>query len=309
MENIEIIATGSYLPKEIITNEKLNQKFKLEENWIEHRTGIKQRFISKEESIEELAKKSIEDLIQKNNFDIKKVEMIIVATTSTAKLMPGISFLMQKEFNIPKCICMDILVGCSGYINAIDIIRKYIAMGEIQYGLVIGVEKISEYLDNKDINTLAILGDGAGATLIGKSNVKKEYFSNIESLGQEGQILTCNNNENLYMDGKSVYKFGVTKTVENIENLLEKTNTKIDEIKYIIPHQSNIKILNSILKRLNIEKEKAYINIEEIGNTFNASIPICLDEMYNKKLLKNGDKVILIGYGGGLNIGSILIEI
>lgn len=111
------------------------------------------------------------------------------------------------------------------------------------------------------------------------------------------------------MDGKNIYKFGTVKTVENIKTLLEKSNISIDDIKYIVPHQSNIKILEAMCKRLNIEKEKMYINLENMGNTFCASIPIALDEMYNKNLLQPKDKIIMIGYGGGLNLGSILLEI
>ena len=111
------------------------------------------------------------------------------------------------------------------------------------------------------------------------------------------------------MDGKNIYKFGTIKTVENIKTLLEKNNISIDDIKYIVPHQSNIKILEAMCKRLNIEKEKMYINLESIGNTFCASIPIALDEMLNKNLLQPKDKIVMIGYGGGLNLGSILLEI
>lgn len=181
--------------------------------------------------------------------------------------------------------------------------------GEIKYGLIVGVEKISDFISKEDINTAILLGDGAGATLIGRSDTYKQYEYNIESIGQQGQILTCNMGSNLYMDGKSVYKFGITKTVENIQKLLEKSNEKIENINWIVPHQSNIRILENMAQKLNISIDKMYINIDKIGNTFNASIPICLNEMFNKGLLKDKQKLILIGYGGGLNLGSILLEI
>ena len=111
------------------------------------------------------------------------------------------------------------------------------------------------------------------------------------------------------MDGKAIYKYAVTETVKNIEELLEQANVKIEDIKYVIPHQSNIKIMKSIATKLNISMDKMYTNISEVGNTFCASIPIALTQMYEKKLLKDGDKIILIGYGGGLNTASILLEI
>ena len=138
---------------------------------------------------------------------------------------------------------------------------------------------------------------------------EKKYFQNIESVGQQGDILTCNMDNKLYMDGKSIYKFGITKTVENIKELLKKGNEKIENIDFIVPHQSNIRILEKMQDKLEVLDDKMYINIKDIGNTFNASIPICLDEMYEKGLIKENQKLILIGYGGGLNLGSILIEV
>lgn len=128
MESINIIATGSYLPNRKIENKQINEKFNLKDNWIEKRTGIKTRYIAYEEKIEELAIRAVENLAKTSKFDLQKVDCIIVASTSTNKLMPGISYIIQKKFDINKCICMDILAGCSGYINALDIIRKYIAM-------------------------------------------------------------------------------------------------------------------------------------------------------------------------------------
>ena len=168
---------------------------------------------------------------------------------------------------------------------------------------------LSECTDDNDINTKIILSDGAGATIISRTEKDKLYFSNIQSDGKNGEILTYRTNEKIKMDGKAIYKYAVTETVKNIEELLEQANVKIEDIKYVIPHQSNIKIMKSIATKLNISIDKMYTNISEVGNTFCASIPIALTQMYEKKLLKDGDKIILIGYGGGLNTASILLEI
>ena len=308
MNSIKIIANGSYLPKYKLENKELNKKYNLEEGWIEKRSGIKTRYYALDETIEEMATKAAINTIKKTKIDIKKIGAIIVATTSTDKLMPGISYIVQENLDIKNCMCFDILAGCSGYINAFDIARKYIIAEEIEYGLIVGVEKISKYIDDKDIGTKILLGDGAGATLIGKASKEKVYEKNIESFGQEGEILTCDNNSKLYMNGKEIYKFGITKTVENIQKLLKKSNTSIEDIKYIVPHQSNLRIIENMAKKLNIKKEKIYINIQRIGNTFNASIPIALEELTKSNQIKENDKIILIGYGGGLNLGSILLE-
>ena len=307
MNSIKILATGMYLPKEEIDNKYFNDKFNLEDNWIYQRTGIIKRYWTENEKISDLAINAVEDLINKNNVDLAKIGLIIVASTNYEDSMPGVSFEIQKRFNIENCMCMDILAGCSGYINSLDIARKYIEIDEVETALVIGVEKLSKYINKDDINTAILLGDGAGATLIGKAEGKK-YAQNIESIGQEGDILTSKENSKIYMDGKKIYKFGTARVAKNINKLLEKEKLDISEIKYIVPHQSNLRILTSMAEKIGATKEQMYINISNIGNTFNASIPIALNEIISNNLLQENDKIILVGYGGGLNLGSILIE-
>ena len=306
MNSIEILASGKYLPSAKIENDVLNKKFNLPEEWIETRCGIKTRYYTKED-ITQMAIKAVENLQTK--IDMKRIGVIVVTSTSTDKLMPGISFEIQKYLQIPNCICLDVLAGCSGYINAFDIARKYLCLDNIDYGLVIGVERLSTLTKENDINTAILLGDGAAATLIGKTSTPKKYSCNIESDGQNGGILTCSIKEKIYMDGKKIYKFGTTKPVENVKKLLRQSNEKIDNIKYIIPHQSNIKMLQSMCNKLEIPISKMYINLDKVGNTFCASIPLALHEMMENKLLQKQDKIILLGYGGGLNLGSILLEI
>ncbi len=310
MNSIKIIANGKYLPKNKIDNKYLTKELGIEEEYIYKRTGIQTRFYSEKEEIEDIAIKSVENLIQNNpNINIKETQMIVVATTSTNMLMPGISYKVQEKLGIDKCICLDILAGCAGYINAFDLARNYIAMKKVDQALIIGVDILSKYINKQDIGTTIILGDGAGATLIKKTEEPKMYQSIIESNGLKGDILTNNKNEKIKMKGKEVYKYAVTETIKNIEELLKISKIDLDKVKYIVPHQSNLKIIKSIANKLNIDIDKMYINIKNVGNTFCGSIPIALTEMFEKGLLQEGDKIILIGYGGGLNTGSILIEI
>lgn len=310
MKNIEIVATGSYLPENMVDNKQLANELNITEQFIYKRTGIKTRYYTENETIEQLAIKSVHNLIKKSSkININEIDMIVVATTSTNLLMPGISYKVQEEFKINNCMCLDILAGCAGYINAIDIARSYIAIGKVNQALVIGVDILSEYTDKTDMSTSIILSDGAGAVIVQKTENEKQYESNIISEGQKGSLLTNKTNEKIKMDGKEIYKYAVTETVNNIRKLLKESNVDINEIKYIIPHQSNIKIMNSIANRLNIDNKKLYTNIKNVGNTFCASIPIAIDEMFEKKLLEKGDKIILLGYGGGLNTGSILMEV
>ena len=311
MRNIEIISSGSYLPKIEVNNQQLEKELKLEEGYIEKRTGIEKRYYAKEETIEEMAKKAVQNLLEKNQSKdiIQQIGLIILATTTPNYLMPGIANKIQKELQIKNAICLDILAGCSGYINALDIARMYLATEKVEKALVIGVDKLSEYTEKQDVGTSIILSDGAGALLLSTTTKEKVYMSNIKAEIDEDEILTCKVNEKIKMNGKEIYKYAVTNTVKNINELLDKSNEKLENIKYIVPHQSNTKIMKSMMSRLKIDESKMYMNIKDTGNTFCASIPIALNEMFEKNLLHEGDKIILIGYGGGLNTGSILMGV
>ena len=304
---MRIVASSSYLPKNKVTNKEIAEKLGIDEDFIERRTGIKQRYFVEQETIEEIAKKAVEKLINKVSIEVNEIDLIIVATTSTNKLMPGISNYTQKELGIKKCICLDILAGCGGYVNATDITHMYISSGKVKKAIVVGVDILSKYTDQQDIGTAIILSDGAGATLFEKTE-EDFYYSNLETIADRNNILTCNTGEKIYMDGLSVYKYAVTETVKNIQELLKNAGEKIENIKYIIPHQSNLKIMNAIANRLNIKEEKIYTNIKNVGNTFCASIPIVLEEIQEKNLLQKNDKIVIIGYGAGLNTGSILLK-
>ena len=305
---MRLVSCSSYLPEIKVENKEIANKFNIEEEYIVKRTGIRQRYFAKDETIEEMATMAVQRLIRKTKIDVQEIGLIVVATTSTNRLMPGIANYVQKKINIKKCIAFDVLAGCSGYINAVDIAQMYIDSGKIEKAIVIGVDILSKYTNQDDINTTIILADGAGATLFESSN-NNLYFSNIESIPDFKNILGNASNGKISMDGLAIYKYAVSETVTNVRELLEKSGEKLENIKYIVPHQSNLKIIKAIANRLGISMEKVFSNIDNVGNTFCASIPIALEEMQQNKLLNNGDKIILLGYGGGLNTGSILLKI
>ena len=306
MNSVKIIATGKYLPKHEVKSEYIEKKNNLEDGYIYKRTGIETRYYSIDETLEDLAINSVKDMLRKNNnLSILDVDMIITSSTTYNSMMPSLSFEIQKYFNIKDCMCFDILAGCSGYINALDIAQKYIATSSAKNVLVVGADILSK---NKydDIKTQILFGDGAGCVYLKAIEENKKYVSNIKSFDDKDQILTCNMNHELSMNGKEVYKFATTKTIENISEILDNSNEKIEDIKFVIPHQSNIKILEKISKKTNANM---YTNIKRYGNTFCASIPIALDELFEFNQLRENDKIILLGYGGGLNLGSILMEV
>ena len=311
MKSIKIIKTGAYIPEIKKENIEIEKELNLEDGYIKKRTGIETRYYLKSAQDEiDMAKGLVRSMLKGEEKDI---DLIITATTTPTYIMPGISNIIQKELGIKTCIAFDILAGCSGFINAIDVAKKYIEGSTAKKALVVGIEQLSKYVDKNDIGTSIILSDGAGAILIEGTAEEKKYCSKIETTIDEKEILKTYIKDGIFkleMDGKEVYKYAVTETVKNIEELLQKSNETLENIKYIVPHQSNLKIIKSIANRLGTDIiNKMYVNIDKIGNTFCASIPIALDEMIKKGLLQSGDKVILLGYGGGLNTASILIEI
>ena len=301
--SIKIVDAKYYMPKCKVLNSEIEKQFGLKEGYIKRRTGIEERYYAVNETIEEMA------LNVAKKINCIDVDMIVVATTSSNCLMPGISNYIQKELEIKSCICIDILAGCSGFINAFDIVSCYMRAERVKKALVVGVDLLSKVIDKSDLGTVAVLSDGAGAVLVENSSEKKSYFVNIEAEKDDKDMLVYKVGENLHMNGKEVYKYAVKNPVENVKKLVDLSGFKLDDIKYIIPHQSNIKIMKAIANRLGVDFSKFYININKKGNTFCASTPIAIAEMIEKNLLSAGDKVILLGYGGGLNTGSILLEI
>lgn len=314
MKQIKIVGSGSYLPSNKIENNDLEKELELEENYIQKMTGIEERYYIKDETIEEMALKAVQNIFRKKEKLTKEeIGLIIVATTTPDKYMPGIANYIQKKLEIENCNAYDILAGCDGFVNAFDIASTYIQMGKVRKALIVGVDVLSKYTDKNDKGTAIILSDGAGAILIDAQEKENEtsthYFSKIVSKGNKNEILTIYNGKKIYMNGKEIYKYAVTEPVKIIKDLLKEADITVNKVKYIIPHQSNERIMNAIANRLKIPKEKIYINIKNTGNTFCASIPIALDQMLEENLLKEGDKIILLGYGGGLNTGAILLGI
>ena len=308
MKNIEIIATGKYLPSRKIENAELASILQVTEGYIEKMTGIQTRYYIQEETMVDMAVNAARDALQKGKVEAGSIDLVIVASTTNPYYMPGISFLVQKECKLKNAKCLDVSAGCSGFMNALDIARSEIALEKAQRALIIGVDVLSDVTNKKDIGTAIVLSDGAGAVILEQTEEEKQYASLIQSDAEHGDILVCKANNHITMKGKEIYKYAVTKPVEQVQNLLEKEKLTIEEIKYLVPHQSNLRIMQAMANRLKLPEEKMYVNIQKRGNTFCASIPIALDDMMQEGKLKEKDKILLLGYGGGLNTGSILLE-
>lgn len=316
----KIIGTGSYLPKEVVSNEYLSTIVDTSDDWISTRTGIRERRISKTESTSKLATFAALNAIENAGIDPLEIDLIIVATMSGDYYLPSTACVVQSEIKASNALCFDISAACTGFVFAFSAAEAYIKSGLFKTALVIGSDMNSKLLDWTDRSTCVLFGDGAGAVVIKDDKEAVTHFV-MGSDGSKGEMLICKNRSqiNLFdkeeekidfikMNGGEVFKFAVKKVPETIEQLLKLSGDNIENVKYFILHQANRRIIQSIAKKLNVDEEKFPINLDRYGNTSAASIPILLDELNQEGKLNRGDKLVLSGFGGGLTWGSILLE-
>ncbi len=322
MKNVQILGTGSYVPSNIVTNDMLSQYVETSDEWIVSRTGIKTRYISKDETTTELAINAAKLALQDSNTTADEIELIIVATITQDTLTPSTACNVQAAIGAKNAMAFDISSACSGFIYGIDIASQFIKNGVYKKALVIGAEVLSKIIDWNDRSTCVLFGDGAGAAVIATGDEVGITSVQCRADGSKGGSLTCSavDLKNIYnsgtkdfhdkvvMNGKDIFKFAVAVLEKSIERILVENNLNIDDIDYIVPHQANFRIIEAVSKRKNYDINKFYMNLNKYGNTSSASIILALDELNKKNLLKKGDKIIIIGFGGGLTYGSALIN-
>tara|TARA_Y100000590_G_scaffold242765_2_gene272859 strand:+ start:462 stop:1403 length:942 start_codon:yes stop_codon:yes gene_type:complete len=306
----KIIATGSYLPKKILTNQDIERIVDTSNDWIIERTGIEQRHIaSTEESSVDMAYHASLDAIQSSKIDTQDIDMIVVATTTPERKFPSTAVLLQNKLDLKNCSAFDINAACTGFVYAIDIADQYIKNGAVKNVLVIGTEKITSLLDWKDRNTCVLFGDGAGAVLLSASETPGIISSTIVSDGSYKDLLTVNTEpEFIEMKGNDVFKIAVNTLGDLAIATLNKNNISAEELDWFIPHQANSRIILAIAKKIDLPKEKIIITVNKHGNTSAASIPLALDDSNKKGLLKEGNLIMFEAFGAGFTWGSNLLR-
>lgn len=317
----KIIGTGSYIPENIVTNDYLATVVDTSDEWIFSKTGIKERRISKNEGTVELAYHAAKNALDNADINPKEVDVIICATCSPDKFLPSTACEVQALLGAENATCFDLSAACSGFIFALNTANAYLSAGMADTVLVIGAENLSKIMDWTDRVTCVLFGDGAGAVVMKNAERSSILAYTSGSDGTKGSVLECearkmnnllikseNKTEYITMDGKEVYKFAVTCVPKIIKELLSKSHTEVENIKYFVLHQANKRIIESVAKRLDITIDKFPLNIDKYANTSAATIPILLDEMNQKGMLNPKDKIIIAGFGGGLTWGGALIE-
>ena len=311
MYKIRIIGTGGYLPKKIVKNNDLPTKLNTNDEWINQRTGIRQRQIcGEDENVSQMGAIAGRDAIVNSGLKPEDLNVIIVATTTPNKIFPSCATQIQTQLGCVNAFCFDIQAVCSGFLYAYYIAIN-IMQGDIKINnaLIIGSEEMSKILDWNDRSTCVLFGDGAGAAVLSKSNSIENsgYIDGIlKTNGSLSEILYANHNEFLKMDGKKVFITAVSELEKIIVQICQKNNIKLSDIAHFVVHQANLRILKHLATNLNIEENKFHTTIDIHANTSAASIPLLLN--HHKNHFQNGDLILMAAIGAGMTWGAILIK-
>ena len=320
---IGILGTGSYVPEKVLTNDDLAKIVDTNDEWITTRTGIKERrIVAENEATSDLAIKAAERAIENAGVDKNEIELVIVATITPDHVAASTAAVVQNKLGI-RAAAFDLSAACTGFIYAYASGYSFIKAGIYKKVLVIGAEIMSSIVDWQDRNTCVLFGDGAGAAILGEVEIGGHLALHLVADGSGASELlvpssgtrkpitkeTIENKEvYLQMNGREIFKFAVKAFPESVDDVLMQTHLTADDIDLFIPHQANIRIIESIAKRYKQPMEKFFVNLHKYGNTSGATIPIALDEANREGRLKKGDKFVATGFGGGLTYGSMLVE-
>ena len=311
-----IIGTGSYLPETAYSNEDMEKIVDTSDEWIYTRTGIRSRhFSNASENTGDMGYFAAKRALENAGVDASEIDCILVATTTPESLVPNTSSYIQAKLGVPGASCLDLNAACSGFIYGLELAGALLQMGQKKKILLIGTEVLSKITDFTDRKSCVLFGDGAGAVVLDNGDNAFHVVTGAD--GSKGECLSTGTfkvenvleksepySQYIAMDGKEVYKFAVNILPEVLSEAVKKGGESVSSLDHVIPHQANSRIIQAAAKKLQLPLEKFYMNIDHVGNTSAASIAIALDEMNRKKLLKKGQKIGMVGFGGGLTYGA-----
>ena len=314
-----VLGVGISLPKNIVTNKDLTMKMDTSEEWIESRTGIKERRIASDgETTSSLGTEAAQIAINNSGLKNSDIDLIILATSTPDNTFPASATVIQASLGIEKGYAYDMQAVCSGFVFALEAADNAIKAGNVKNVLVIGSETFSRILDWDDRGTCVLFGDGAGALVLSSSNEETDrgiLSNHLHSDGRYGDLLYVDGGPStssqvgfLRMDGQGVFKHAVKKLSSVINEALDHNELTVDEIDWFVPHQANIRILEAVAKKVGLHEDKVIITLQKHANTSAASIPLALYDAVEGGKIKKGDLVLLEAMGGGFSWGSTLIR-
>ncbi|WP_342043696.1 ketoacyl-ACP synthase III [Bacillus sp. OTU2372] len=323
MIGARITAIGTYVPERRLTNFDLEQMVDTNNEWIIQRTGIHERRITRpDEFTSDLCVSAVKDLMQRYNKTVEDVDMIIVATSTPDFPFPSVSSIIQGRLKISQTGAIDLSAACAGFVYALHTAHSLISSGLHKKVLVIGADTISKITDYTDRSTCILFGDGAGAVLVERDEKSKSFIGfHLGSDGRGAQHVYCSglskrvneieliDTQYLVQNGREVFRWVVRNVPDSIRLILEKTRTSLDQVDWFIPHSANLRLIEPICEKLEYPTEKTLYSLINFGNTSAATIPLALDLGIRNGKVKNGDHVLMYGFGAGLVHAGQLLQI
>ncbi|MBP1156656.1 MULTISPECIES: ketoacyl-ACP synthase III [unclassified Paenibacillus] len=320
----KIKAIGSYTPDRLLTNADLERMVETDDEWIVQRTGIRERRISApEEYTSHLCIEAVKNLVDRYGVSLEDVDLLIVSTSTPDFTFPSTASLVQAHFDIPQTLAFDLSAACAGFVYGLHAAGSMLASGLHRKALVIGADALSKITDYTDRTTCILFGDAAGAVLLERESRGAEVTllsSNFGSDGNGGLHLyrsglasslngvPVSGDGKLVQNGREVYKFAVQTVPKGVSELLKKAGKSTSDVDWFVPHSANLRIIESVCERTGIPMDKTLHTIERFGNTSAATIPLALDQGVKQGLLKEGDNVLMYGFGGGFVHGGLLMK-
>ncbi len=326
MEKIRAAITGinAWAPEYKLTNQELSKMVDTSDEWIMQRVGIKERRILKGEGLgsSDLGEQAVRGLLLKTHTSPEEIDLLICASATPDMLFPATANIISDKCGIKNAFSFDLNAACSGFLFALQTGAAYVETGRYKKVIIVGADKMSSITDYTDRTTCPLFGDAAGAVMLEPTNEEfgiMDYIFHTDGSGRKYLHLKAGGSAKpashetvdakehfIYQEGQSVFKFAVVKMADVAVEIMERNNLKPDDISWLVPHQANLRIIEATGRRMGLAPEKVMINIENFGNTTNATIPMCIWE-YEKKL-KKGDILILAAFGGGFTWGSIYLK-
>lgn len=315
--SFSIIGTGMYVPPKVVTNDDLSKTLDTSDEWIRQRVGVLRRHVCVSETTEDLAYEAAKRALDDSGCAPEDLDLIIAATVSGDYISPSLACLIQKRLGA-SCFAYDINAACSAFLFLLETAAGYFARGKVKKVLIIGAERLSKVVDWNDRSTCVIFGDGAGAAVLSEgdgyldSTFTTKGGPEVINIPQFSGASPYSTLEPLkpfiHMEGQETFKYAVNAICGDLRKLMKRNSLSSDDISYIIPHQANSRIIDFASTRLGIPAEKFCVNIQDYGNTSSASVPIALDELNKKGLLKRGDILILTAFGAGLSNAACVLK-
>jgi len=326
LRKVAVVGTGSYVPEHVLTNSDLEKMVDTSDEWITTRTGIKERRIAAEDqACSDLALEAVTRALEDAKMTPEELDLIIVGTITADKLLPSAACYLQEKIGAKNAACFDLGAACSGFIYGMATGWQFVAGGMMDKVAVVGSEVLSRITNYEDRTSCILFGDGAGAAILApmREGGGEILYSHLAADGSGADLMqtpaggslkpashkTVEAREHfMRIQGREVFKFAVETMRWLVADAMEHCNLKAADVKLVVPHQVNFRIIESAVKKLDIPLERVYINIDRYGNTSAASIPIALDEARKEGLVGPGDHVILVAFGGGLTWASMVIR-